>query len=433
MTHAWFDVTAGVAGDMLLGSLVDAGAPIEGVQFALDALVPGSVRLEAETVTRCGQRATRAQVRVLADDPPHRTWAAIRDALRASPLEDATRERALATFGRLADAEARAHGIAAEDVHFHEVGALDSIADVVGVCEALRLLGVDSVSASPVAVGAGRVRAAHGDIPVPVPAVAELLVGWRTVAASGFGAAPGERGTSHPDHDHDPGHHHDEPAAVTTPGEPGELATPTGLALVRVLAGACEGLPALTASAVGVGAGGRDFPAHPNVVRVVLGEPTGAAGGDDLVELRANVDDLDPRLWPGVIDACLAAGAVDAWLVPIVMKKGRPAHTLHALASVDAAPAVTTVFLAHTSTLGVRSSPVARTVLDRAMTTVEVEGQAIEVKVASRDGVVAHAAAEFESLARAAACLGRPQAEVAQRTAAAIVVAGLTPGARWRG
>lgn len=470
MTHAWFDVTAGVAGDMLLGSLLDAGAPLAGVQTALEALVPGSVRLEAETVVRGGQRGTQARVRVLVDDPPHRTWASIRDALRAAPLAEATRAGALAAFGRLADAEARAHGIDADAVHFHEVGALDSIADVVGVCEALRLLGVTTVSASPVALGAGRVRAAHGDIPVPVPAVAELAVGWRTVAASGFGAASGGSGHAHDhnhshthDHDHDHPHEHDHehdphdtPAAVTTPGEPGELATPTGLALVRALAATCEGLPALAVASVGVGAGGRDFATHPNVVRVVLGEPTasatqaldaarssprraeakpsareaGSGVGGGVVELRANVDDLDPRVWPAVLDACLAAGALDAWLVPIVMKKGRPAHTLHALADAAASGPVADVMLTHTTTLGVRETPVTRRVLDRSFVTLAVNGEPLTVKVASRDGGIVHAAAEFASLAAVAEALGRPQAEIAQRAAAAIVAAGLVPGAR---
>lgn len=237
---------------------------------------------------------------------------------------------------------------------------------------------------------------------------------------------------------------------MTTPGEPGELATPTGVALVRALAERCEGLPALVVGAVGIGAGGRDFATHPNVVRVVLGElePTTQALGADrpsprrgearpsaegaggMVELRANVDDLDPRVWPAVLDACLAAGAVDAWLVPIVMKKGRPAHTLHALAAAGASSAVADAMLTHTTTLGVRESPVTRRVLDRSFTTLAVGGEPLIVKVASRGGQVVHAAAEFESLAVVAAKLGMSQAEVAQRAAAAIVAAGLVPGAR---
>ena len=147
-----------------------------------------------------------------------------------------------------------------------------------------------------------------------------------------------------------------------------------------------------------------------------------------MVELRANVDDMDPRLWPAVLDACLGAGAADAWLVPIVMKKGRPAHTLHALAPEEVVTAVADTMLTHTTTLGVRQSPVTRHVLERAFTTVRVDGQVVQVKVASRDGLIVHSAAEFESLADAARSLGRPQAEIAQRVTAAIVAAGLIPG-----
>lgn len=437
--HAWFDISAGVAGDMLLGALLDAGADAAGVQSAIDAVAPGSVRLEADTVTRGGQRATKARVRVLVDDPPHRSWRTIRDTLATAAIDDATRRWAHATFERLAAAEARAHGLDPDAVHFHEVGALDSIADVVGSCEALRLLGVASVSASPVRLGSGRVRAAHGDIPVPVPAVAELVLGWQVYATPEQDAAGHAHAHAHHDHaHHDPVHHehdhhghtHDTPAAVTTHGSVGELATPTGLALVRALATACEPLPALTVAAVGVGAGGKDFAGWPNIVRVVLGER--ASPRDDpateLVELRANVDDMDPRLWPGVLDALLRAGAVDAWLVPIQMKKGRPAFTVHALTAAAHRDGVVDVLLTHTSTLGVRESPVTRTVLDRAWRDVTVDGVAVSVKVGVRDGVVLHATPEFDSLAAAASELGVPQAVLAQRVAHAVAEAGLVAG-----
>ena len=435
--HAWFDISAGVAGDMLLGSLLDAGADAAGVQSAIDAVAPGSVRLESEIVTRGGQRGTKTRVRVLVDDPPHRSWRSIRETLASAPIDDATRRWAHATFERLATAEARAHGIDADDVHFHEVGALDSIADVVGVCEALRLLGVTSVSASPVRLGAGRVRAAHGDIPVPVPAVAELVLGWQVYATpeQEAGAHGHARDPVHHDHGHthhgdhpDHGHSHDTPAAVTTRGSVGELATPTGLALVRALAGICEPLPALTVAAVGVGAGGKDFAGWPNVVRVVLGEISAKRPASALVELRANIDDMDPRLWPGVLDALLRAGAADAWLVPIQMKKGRPAFTVHALADTVQHDAVVDVLLTHTSTLGVRESPVTRTVLDRVWRDVTVDGVAVSVKVGVRDGVVLHATPEFDSLAAAASELRLPQAVLAQRVAHAVVEAGLVAG-----
>lgn len=449
--HAWFDVSAGVAGDMLLGSLLDAGADPDGVQAAIDAVAPGSVRLESEPVVRGGQRGVKARVRVLVEDPPHRRWATIRATLKDAALAEQTRAWALAAFARLADAEARAHGIDAEDVHFHEVGALDSIADVVGTCEALRGLGVTSVSASPVRLGAGRVRAAHGDIPVPVPAVAELAVGWQVYATPEGDAAHGHGSHQHShDHGHDPhvyGDHHDTPAVVTTAGSVGELATPTGLAMIRALSQRCEPLPALTVRAVGVGAGGKDFAGWPNVVRVLLGErpdagdpaapgagvDRGAAEPEDvpataLVELRANVDDLDGRLWPGVLQACLDAGAADAWLVPIVMKKGRPAHTVHALVDAAHRDAVVEVILARTSTLGVRGDEVRRTVLERGWSDVAIGDATVRIKVGHRDGRVVHATPEFSSVQALGAALGIDESDALQRATGALAAAGLLPG-----
>ncbi len=431
--HAWFDLTAGVAGDMLLGALVDAGAPLAAVSKAVDAVAAGSVRLGVNEVTRAGQRASKLGVDVLVDDPPHRHWASLRREIAEADLHPETRARALAVFGRLAEAEGRVHGIDPDEVHFHEVGALDSIADIVGSCEALRQLGVTSVSASGIALGSGRIRAAHGDIPVPVPAVAELMVGWRVAPSAQHGWPPaelveapstgsGSRQLAH----------HDHPAPVLTPGESGELATPTGVAFVRALAERCEALPAMEVSAVGVGAGGKDLPGRPNVVRVVLGVvSTGSTSstGGDMTELMANVDDLDPRLWPGVLDACLRAGAADAWLVPIVMKKGRPAHTVHALVAPEAIDPVAEILLTHTTTLGVREVLTHRRVLDRSFAILRVLDEPLTVKIGSQGGRVVHAAAEFASLAEIADKTGRPQAEIAQRSASAIVEAGLVPGA----
>lgn len=454
-THAWFDVSAGVAGDMVLGALLDAGADLAQIQQAIDALVPGSVQLSTSTVIRGGQRGTKLHVDVLVEDPPHRSWASIRELISASALAPRTRELVLATFARLAAAEGRVHGIDADQVHFHEVGALDSIADVVGVCEAVRLLDIDHCSASPLALGAGRIRAAHGDIPVPVPAVAQLVLGWPVFAAPGTRASvdhpvePAEQDHSD-DHgqDHMPGelHHHgdgawhshapahDRPATVTTPGQVGELATPTGVALVRTLAPTCEPLPEITPSAIGVGAGGKDFVTHPNVVRVVIGQTTPVApspipGTDQLVELQTNVDDFDPRLWPGVLDRLLELGARDAWLSPILMKKGRPGHTLHALATPADQELIGDAVMALTSALGVRAFPTQRRRLERGWVTVPVAGQPCRVKIGHTGALIEHATAEFADLAAIAEVTGCSQYEVAQLATAALVNAGLVAGA----
>lgn len=397
--EAWIDATAGVAGDMLLGALLDAGAGLEAVQRAVDAVIPGTVRLARAEVARAGLRATKAEVEPLAEDHPHRTWRTIRDRIAAAELPDPVRERALAVFGRLAQAEGRVHGVPAEEVHFHEVGAWDSIADVVGVCAALHDLGVARLTASPVALGSGRTRAAHGDIPVPVPAVLELSTGWQV-----------------------------------TSGGRGELATPTGMALVTALAETCGDLPPLRVERTGIGAGTKDTPSRPNVVRVVLGTPVPAGLEADQetpdVVLEANVDDLDPRLWPVVLSALLAAGASDAWLVPILMKKGRPAHTLRVLAPRERAAALRERMFRETSTIGVRESAVRKTALERTWVRVAVlDGATVPVKVAHRDGEVVRATPEFEDVAALAADRGMPAVTVLEVAVAAAVAAGLVPGA----
>ncbi len=383
MTHLWIDASAGVAGNMLLGALVDAGASLDAAQAAVDAVIPGSVRLTASPVQRAGLRALHADVVPLVGNPPHRTWRDLRDRLTGTPL---------AVFTRLAGAEGRVHGIDPGDVHFHEVGALDSIADVVGVCAALDDLGVTSVSAGEIALGSGRVRTAHGELPVPAPAVAELARGWRVRA-----------------------------------GGDGELATPTGVALLRTLATADEDLPAMTVHTVGVGAGGRDVPGRPNVVRVLVGA-TAPTRDEPAVVLEANVDDLDPRLWPGVLTGLLAAGASDAWLVPILMKKGRPAHTLTVLCPPDRAPALRARIFAETSTLGVRESPRSKVALDRMFVPVAVGGGTVAVKVGTADGLIVQVMPEFDQVAELARDTGRAARLVLAEAQAAAAAAGLEPG-----
>jgi uncharacterized protein (TIGR00299 family) protein len=390
----WIDAGAGIAGDMLLGALHDAGAALPAIQSAVDAALPGTIRITASPVRRAGLRACKIEVIPIIADQPHRTWRDIRAILaRAAPSgrTAAVLARAGDVFTRLAAAEAAVHGTAPEDVHFHEVGALDAIADVVGVCAALDDLGVTSISASEVAVGSGTVRSAHGTLPVPAPAVAELSRGWR-IRSGGIG----------------------------------ELATPTGMALLRTLAAACEDLPALTVSAIGVGAGTRDTPDRPNVVRALLGTPQSPA--TEAVLLEANVDDLDPRLWPGVLAGLLESGADDAWLTPILMKKGRPAHTLAALCSPAAVPGVRARIFRDTSTLGVRASSRTKSALDRTFVAVIVEGHRLPIKVGHLDGTIVQAMPEFDDVAALARTLAMPQRDVLSRAIHAAHAAGLLPG-----
>jgi uncharacterized protein (TIGR00299 family) protein len=392
--HAWVDASAGVAGDMLLGALVDAGAVAESIQSAVDAVLPGAVRIRTEPVTRAGLRAVKVDVDVLTADPPHRTWRDIRELLDRATVPAPVRDRALAVFARLAAVEAHVHGIAADDVHFHEVGALDSIADVMGVCAALDDLGVATLSAGPVAVGSGRVRTAHGELPVPVPAVLRLAEGWDVRA-----------------------------------GGDGELATPTGMALLRTLCSTCEDLPPMRVETTGAGAGTRDVQGRANVVRVVIGTRTPSADDASAVLLEANVDDLDPRLWPGILTGLLAAGAADAWLVPIVMKKGRPAHTLTVLCSPAVAGDLREQIFRETSTLGVRESQRRKVALERMFVDVAVAGEKVPVKVAHRDGRIVQVMPEFEDVAALARRQGRPERVVLQEAIAASTAAGLAVGA----
>lgn len=403
---AWVDASAGVAGDMLLGAFVDAGADLGAVQAAVDAVIPAAVLLEAREVVRAGSRALKVDVRPIADDQPHRAWSEIRERLDAADLDDRVRERALGTFEALAAVEARIHAVPVDDVRLHEVGAWDSIADVVGTCAAVVHLGIGSVVASEVALGSGSVRGAHGMLSVPVPAVLGLSVGWDVLS-----------------------------------GGDGELATPTGMALLTTLAVRQGALPAMRVAASGAGAGSREVAGRANVVRVVVGdqgEPPAAADelapvGDlvtsGMVVLEANVDDLDPRVWPSVLAGLIDAGAADAWLVPIIMKKGRPAHLLSVLARSDDAARLVDLVLAATTTIGVRQTPVTRWALPRGWVDVAVEGLSVGVKVAHRAGRIVQATPEFGDVEAAAATLGRPVREVLGAAVGAAVAAGLVPGA----
>jgi uncharacterized protein (TIGR00299 family) protein len=393
--HAWIDASAGVAGDMLLGALIDAGADLNVVQEAVDAVISDSVRLSCESVTRAGQHAKMLSVAVTAQEIPVREWRTIADLIATAELVAPVRDRALASFQRLAEAESRIHDVPQDQVHFHEVGALDSIADVVGVAAALHSLQIDAISASAVAVGSGRVQTGHGYLGVPVPAVVELATGW-TIFAGGVG----------------------------------ELTTPTGMALVSTLAERCEDLPLLTLQASGAGAGTRDTPGRPNVTRVLIGERlTVPDATEAAVMIEANVDDLDPRLWPGVLASLINAGAADAWLAPITMKKGRPAHTLTVLAGPDRAADLRQAVLTQTSTIGVRETTVHKTALPRGWVDLTVAGHQLPIKIAYRDGTICQVTPEFDDLEQAAVQQGLSPIRLLEQATAAAAAAGLVTGA----
>ena len=415
---AWFHCFAGTAGDMTLGALVDAGADPMEVADIVGRLGLTDYALMFEPVLRCGLAATHAVVAVMtADDHdhthdhdhghdhdhdhdhdhthdhdhdhdhgghPHRPYRVIRELLDAADLPSRVRDRAQRTFRVLAEVEGRMHRMDPDDVALHEVGSTDAIVDVVGTCAALESLGVDRIVCSPITVGHGQVRAAHGELPHPAPAVAELLA-LRHVPTRGID-------------DHR------------------ELATPTGVALMVALADEFGPLPTMAVSSVGYGAGTRDVPGRPNAVQVVIGDEERTErgdGGQPVQLLECNVDDVTGEVLAHTISALLAAGAHDAWATPIVMKKGRPAHTVHALCDVARVGAIREVMVAETGTLGVRGSVLTRWPQRREERTVEVEGHAIRVKVAAGRAKVEH-----DDAVAAAASLGVPLRTVIERATA---------------
>ena len=380
----WLDLSAGASGDMLLGALVDAGVPLEVLGSAVAALPVEPVTLTTEAVTRHGLGATRVHVHAPATDV-HRTWADVRDLLTTAALPPAVRHGALQVFQRLAVAEGRVHRVPPADVHFHEVGALDALADVVGVVAGFEHLALARLAASPVALGSGSAHGAHGVVPVPGPAVLELLAGVPVLAGP----------------------------------VPAETCTPTGAALLAARVQEWTALPAMRVQRVGSGAGARDPVEHPNLVRLVLGEPAELPAGDGDLLLEANVDDLDPRLWPGVLADLLAAGAADAWLTPILMKKGRPAHTLSVLCVPARAAAVQEIVLTATTTIGLRRQPVQKVALERVQDRVPVLGGEVGVKVARSAGRVVNVSVEFEDVAALARDRGLPVKEVLRAATAA--------------
>lgn len=393
----WFNCCAGVAGDMLLASLIDAGASQLDVMDAWGALGVDGFAATWERVQRCGVAATWTNIAI--DDGQHdhdhdhhhhdvehvhRPARDVLELLAAAPLDPWVRGAAVRVYRTLAVVEGRVHGVDPDDAELHEVGALDSILDVVGVCAALRSLGIADVSYSPIAVGHGTVNTAHGQLPNPVPAVSHLIA--------------------------------DAGASVIGIDTTMELSTPTGVALLTVL-GACGPMPSMTVTATGFGAGAADPSGRPNVVQAVVGTRApsdGDVSGRPAVLVEVNVDDITGEVIAHTVTQLLAAGAYDAWATPIVMKKGRPAHTVSALCDDAAFAAIRNTMLRETGSLGVRASSVARWPQIREERTVDVDGQTIRVKVTDHRVKV-----EFDDARDAAAALGRSVRDVLSAAEAA--------------
>ena len=359
MRVLYFDCQAGAAGDMILGALLDAGAPEDMVRASLDALALEGWSLQVEPVRRGGLHGLKVGV-TAGGDQPERRYSDIKSLIESAGMNERVKRHALDVFDRLAIAEARVHGLDVEEVHFHEVGAMDSIIDIVGACAALEYFSPDRVYTSLIAAGSGAsIDTSHGPVPLPGPAVLEILK---------------------------------EAGAPVEGGGPHELLTPTGAALLAAFTHEfVDEMPRMRLVGVGSGAGSAERE-HPNVTRVIVGE----GGGSGHIVLEANVDDMSPELLPPVIDALLQAGAQDAWLAPITMKKGRPAFTVGALCKADDKAAVETTLFTHTTTLGIRAHTVDKSELDRRWIEVQVSGHPVRVKIGSREGRTLSISPEYE-------------------------------------
>jgi uncharacterized protein (TIGR00299 family) protein len=383
MKCGYFDCFSGAAGDMILGALIDAGCPLEALRGVIAGLALPGVRLHAEPVQCHGLAATRARVVV---DPgsqtTHRHLPEIVQVIDGAGLDARVAGEAKAVFQRLAEAEAAAHGIAVEQVHFHEVGAADAIVDIVGACAGLALLGVERVVCSPIPTGSGTVACAHGVLPVPAPATARLLQG----------------------------------CPVRGCDEPGELTTPTGAALLTTLAEEYGPLPAMRIEAVGCGAGTREGTTRANILRLFVG--AGVAGDeaerDTVTVLEAQLDDATGQSLAYAGERLLEAGALDSYIVPIIMKKGRPGQLLTVLCRAGDVDRLEALMLAETGTFGVRRHAVERVKLARRHATVETRFGPMRIKLGERGGALVRAWPEYEDCAAVARRTGVPLREVQQ-------------------
>jgi uncharacterized protein (TIGR00299 family) protein len=364
MKVAYFDCFSGISGDMTLGALLDAGVPLEQLRDKLNGLdVPGW-QLTAEKVWKNGMAATYARV-VTEDTSTHRSLSIILEILEKSRLSGAVKDRAGAIFQKLGEAEAAVHDVPLEEIHFHEVGAVDSIVDIVGACVGFAALGIEKFACSPLNVGGGTAKMAHGVLPVPAPATARLLLGKPTYSN----------------------------------GVQKELVTPTGAAIVATLCDVFGPQPPMSVSAIGYGAGTADLESQPNVVRLMVGEAAEKVSGvaqEAISVLEANLDDMNPQIYGYFLEKALAAGALDVFATAVQMKKNRPGMLVTVLCKPQDAEKLTKLLFEETTTLGVRSYSAERRILPREWVKVATEFGDVRMKVARVNGRIEHASPEFE-------------------------------------
>lgn len=374
MRTLYFDCFAGASGDMILGALVGAGVDPDVLREQLSRLNVDGFGISFETVDRSGLSATYARVETV-HEHKHRHLSDIKQIIESSGVSDAVKKLSIQIFTRLAEAEARVHNEPVDHVHFHEVGALDAIVDIVGAAICFDLLKIDRFVCSPLHVGSGTIQMAHGRFPVPPPAVAELLKG----------------------------------VPFYSTDIQGELLTPTGAAIITTVCSEFGPIPQMKTDVTGYGAGTRQYKDFPNVLRVLLGQTDGDGATDErLWMLETNIDDMSPQLLGHVMDRAFEHGALDCYFTPVQMKKNRPGVLLSVLCAADQKSGLMNLLFTETTTLGVRSYEVVRRALRRSMVRVETQYGPIDVKVAHLNGRVVNEMPEFEQVRAAATKAGVP-------------------------
>lgn len=370
MKVAYFDCFSGASGDMILGSLMDAGLPLERLKSELAKLNLSHFDLQVQRVSQKGISGSQAIVLVEEDHHHHRHLSDIRDIIGESGLDEQVKEKSVAIFNRLAEAEAKVHHSPIEHVHFHEVGAMDAIIDVVGAVAAMAALGIETVVCSPMHVGTGIVQCAHGTLPVPAPATAELLQG----------------------------------KPIYSTGVKGELVTPTGAAILTTLADDFGPMPPMILEKVGYGAGTADI-AIPNLLRVYIGQTSRDSKGveiESVAVVETGIDDMNPQIYEYVMEKMFAMGVMDVYLVPLHMKKNRPGTLLTVLCRPDMVGRVTEVLIDETTTTGIRWRIDGRIKADRSINKIETPLGPVQVKWAEVDGRVVNVSPEYEDCKRVA-------------------------------
>jgi pyridinium-3,5-bisthiocarboxylic acid mononucleotide nickel chelatase len=370
MKLAYFDCFSGISGDMTLGALVDAGCPVEHLRSELRGLQVPGWELSAEKVWKNGMAAT--SVTVTAEDrQKHRSLNTILEIVESSKLAGPVCDRARAIFTKLGEAEARVHDVPLEKIHFHEVGAVDAIVDIVGACIGFHFLGLEKFACSALNVGGGTVKMAHGTLPVPAPATANLLQGKPTYSN----------------------------------GVPKELVTPTGAAMVATLCDSFGPQPAMSVAAIGYGAGTADLEGQPNVLRIMIGEEaekTVPGFAEEIAVIEANLDDMNPQIYGYFLEKALAAGALDVYTTPVQMKKNRPGTLLTVLCTPQDTHTLMSLIFAETTTFGARTYRAARRTLPREFVSVSTDFGEVRIKISRMNGRILHVAPEYDDCRRLA-------------------------------